>query len=150
MQKNNSFASFASCAIFIAVLAFISAQAYKKPSYNWDMLPYMAVILSYDGQQNVHESVYNTARQELPAEAFRLLTDSSQAHRRETAQHVEEFNLQMPFYIVKPLYTGLSYLFYKSGFSLTRSTVIPSILAFLCVGLLMLVWCTKYISFPFA
>src|SRR5687768_13767034 len=131
--------------IFIAGLLFIvSRYHYKHSGYNWDMLMYMGVVLDYDNTHNVHQHVYTTAKNEIPQQAFHQLTDSSNKYRWSVYQSVQTFTLQLPYYVVKPLYTGMAFVFYKSGIPLTKSTMLPSVISFFLIGMLFFHWLQKY------
>ena len=56
-----------------------------------------------------------------------------------------QFEKILPVYSVKPLY-GLCWLSYRLGFSLVASTVIPSIISYLIIGLFLLFWLRRYLQ----
>lgn len=139
---------FGLCLLFIAVFAF------RKPHYNWDMLAYMAIVIKTEHPEytpeRVHATAYQTALQEIPNESYEYLTDSSNAYRRKMMTDAIAFDNQLPFYAVKPLYTGMICLFHAAGFSLSKSTVLPSIISYLLIGLLLAYWLRSYLSLPAA
>jgi hypothetical protein len=133
--------------IYAALMLSISIYSYKKAEYNWDMLPYMAVILQYDGNTNIekiHSEVYSIAKQSVSKTVFDKLVDSTSAYRKSVFTDPAEFNQQLPFYVVKPLYTGLCYLFYKCGVSLPKATVLPSVISFFLISLILFYWIREY------
>jgi hypothetical protein len=133
--------------IYAALMLSISIYSYKKAEYNWDMLPYMAVILQYDGNtdiEKIHGEVYSIAKQSVSENAFDKLVDSTSAYRKSVFNNSAEFSLQLPFYVVKPLYTGLCYLFYKCGVSLPKATILPSVISFFLISLILFSWIRKY------
>ncbi|MGN6401902.1 MAG: hypothetical protein ACTHMD_15700 [Flavisolibacter sp.] len=121
---------------------------YKEPFYNWDLLPYTALVLKMDhhSTKEAHNLAYRLAKENIPAKNYQQLTDSTHAYRNSMYHNVEAFKSQLPFYVVKPLYTTLIYLFYKSGIGLPKATVIPSLLSYLLIGLLLFYWLSKYLS----
>lgn len=126
----------------------ISIYSYKKAAYNWDILPYMAVILQYDGNTNIekiHSEVYRIAKQSVSKTVFDKLVDSTSAYRKSVFANPAEFSQQLPFYVVKPLYTRLGYIFYKCGISLPKATTLPSVIAFFLISLLVFFWNQKYL-----
>lgn len=126
-------------------------HAYKHPVYNWDILPYMAIIKNYEQRSaDMHDTIYKIAKAEIPQESFKNFVDSTIAYRWQAAKSSNFFNEQLEFYRVKPLYTGLTFLFYKSGFSLTESTVLPSIVSYFLLGLLVFSWLAKFLEIKFA
>lgn len=140
--------SMKSLILFIYVLVIISAAAFtlKNPAYNWDILPYMGVLLSYDKADaaTVHHKVYAIAKEQVPPMLYNRMVDPSSVYRSSVANSPEVFHTQLPFYIVKPLYTGAAYLFYKAGISLPLSTVWPSVVAYFVTSLLLFAWLNKY------
>jgi hypothetical protein len=138
--------------IYLLFLLLVAVYMYKKPAYNWDMIPYMAITLQHDQHDPafVHDSVYALIRQQLPADTYGQLIDGGLPYRKKMAEDPAAFTRQMPFYLVKPLYTGLVYLAYKSGLSLLRATVFPSVLCFFLIGTLLVRWIRKYIQGPLA
>ena len=102
--------------IYTALMLLISIYSYKKAAYNWDMLPYMTVVLQYDGNtdiEKIHSEVYTKVKQSVSETDFNKLVGSTSAYRKSVFTNTTEFNLQLPFYVVKPLYTRFCYLFYK-------------------------------------
>ena len=140
--------------IYCAIILFVSIYSLKKPAYNWDILPYMGVILSYENidVKTIHDSVFNIAKKQIPSAFYNLMTDPLNKYRNRVAQSPEAFHLQLPFYVVKPLYTGLSYLFYKAGAPLLIATIWPSVISYFLIGLLLFYWLQKYwpVIFAFA
>jgi len=135
--------------IYWLVLFCAGIAALKKPAYNWDMLPYMGVILSYNnsaGIDAVHRQVYTIAKSQVPENFYQRMVDPSNAYRNGVAQNAEVFRSQLPFYVVKPLYTRLAYYFYKMGAGLPIATVWPSVMAYCLIGLLVFHWFGKYWS----
>ena len=132
--------------IYCAIILCVSIYSLKKPAYNWDILPYMGVILSYDkaDAKTIHDNVYTIAKEQIPSTFYNRLIGPSNQYRNRVAQSPEAFHLQLPFYVVKPLYTGVSYLFYKAGASLLMATIWPSIISYFLMGLLLFYWLQKY------
>jgi len=100
----------------------------------------------YDGAtpEKIHEEVYAAAKENVPAPLYDRLTDQSNKYRGAAANNTMAFYNQLPFYVVKPLYTGLAYLLYKCGISLTMSTIWPSVFSYFFAGLLLFYWIQKY------
>jgi hypothetical protein len=111
------------------------------------MIAYMAVVKGYEQKNlNLHDTVYKIAKSEIPSNAYAHLVDSSSPYRRRMAANAEAFNAELSFYIVKPLYTGLAYFCYKTGLPLTKSTLVPSLIGYLLLGLFIFFWLTKYMQ----
>jgi len=120
---------------------------FKKPFYNWDMLPYTALVLKMDhhNTKEAHDRAYQLAKENIPVENYQQLTDSLHAYRNNMLNDVEAFNSQLPYYVIKPLYTGLVYLFYKSGIDLPQATLLPSLFSYLLTALLLFHWLHRYL-----
>jgi len=128
---------------FLSCLLPIAIFAYKHPSYNWDMLAYMALVMAIENDdiEKVHKATYEHARLNVPTEEYEKLVGG--VLRKGRMENTSEFKSILPLYAVKPLYVWLSYGFYKAGFSLPLSTVIPSIIAYLIIGLLLFHWLNR-------
>lgn len=120
-------------------LLLITALAAFKPNYNWDCLPYMAIVLETNktlSPEELHREVYNQAKQHIPAEQYNLLV-ANKPYRIAMQHNAMAFYQQLPFYRIKPLYIALCALFYKLGVNIAFATVIPSLLAFFGIGVVL-------------
>jgi len=136
--------------VYFLCLLPVAIFAFKRPYYNWDMLPYMALALKMDHADSnmVHKMTFSIAKADIPTVDYGYLTSGE--YRKKMADSTADFYSQLPFYVVKPFYIWMVYLFYKLGFSLPLSTVLPSILSYLLIGLILLSWLKKYLSTSFA
>lgn len=134
-------------AFYVVCIGLMGFYCFKRPFYNWDMLPYTALILNIDhyGAKEAHSITYKLARENIPGENYHQLTDGSHVYRSSMFKDPEAFNGQLPFYVVKPLYTGLSYLCYKSGIPLPQATLVPSFISYLLIGFLLFHWLSIYL-----
>jgi hypothetical protein len=134
------------CLLPVAIFAF------KKPYYNWDMLPYMAIVVKMEHSDinQIHKITYQSAKDNIPSQEYDYLVANSSEYRKKMAESAVDFYQQLPFYVVKPLYIGSVYLCYKAGYSLPKSTVLPSIISYLLIGLLLFYWLSKYFKLLFA
>ena len=137
---------------YLLSIALIGFYNFKKPLYNWDILPYMAIVLSYDHSDPalIHDSTYAIARHDFPVAVYEQLSDGGIQYRRTMASDKTAFYHQLPFYAVKPLYSGIIYFLHKMGIPLVESTLIPSWLAYILIGFLILIWIKKYLSFYYS
>ena len=116
------------------------------------MLGYMALVVKMDRPNTIaqiHDITYSSARQNIPLEEYKMLTETP-SHRKKFETDPSEFSNILPNYIVKPLYIWLCWLFYKSGSSLPMATVMPSIISYLVLGLFLFYWLRKYLQTVFA
>jgi hypothetical protein len=136
---------------FLLLLTLTIALAFK-PGYNWDMLPYMAITEKIDGVKpfdKIHADVYSNAKKNLSSKRYHSLTDTANAYRKKMFEDADAFQTQLPFFNIKPLYLISVYIFYKLGAALTYATIIPSLIAFLCMNVLAYFWCRRFrLSFP--
>lgn len=134
--------------IYFVCICVIAVFAFRRPHYNWDMLAYMALVVKLQhnniSSDEVHEITYTNAKKNVPAPEYSYLLGGE--YRKSMAENSTAFYNQLPFYIVKPLYIGLIYLFNKAGFSLPLSTALPSILSYLLIGVLLFYWLKKYLN----
>lgn len=118
-----------------AAILVTACIACARPSWNWDMLPYMAAAARLDGSDPVsaHAQAY-AAAQCIPAEAYQQLIDPNNTYRATLHTDAIAFADQDPFYWVKPLYIALIWAFWKLGIPLAWATLAPSLVSFLVLG----------------
>ncbi|WCT12058.1 hypothetical protein [Mucilaginibacter jinjuensis] len=135
------------CLFYLCLLLGVGVLSFKKPSYNWDMLAYTAVILQYDAQtKDVHQMVYQLASRQLPADTYDQLAGASNPERKNWKENDAAFHQKLPVYVIKPLYTMMAYGFYKLGIPIFKATVVPSVIAYIMTGILLLIWLNKYLK----
>ena len=147
MKFKNRLFSFLSYVAFFLCLLPVAIFSFKHPAYNFDMLGYMALVTRMDTHDlnEVHATTYEKAKQDIPTEEYRKLTEAL-PFRKKMASDPLQFEKILPVYSVKPLYIGLCWLSYRLGFSLVASTVIPSIISYLIIGLFLLFWLRRYLQ----
>ena len=138
--------------LYLCFLLVATVYKYYKPVYNWDSLPYMALLASADGAspEQAHQIAYSEARRTIPASTYRSFTDTNGVLSKRMAASAEDFHALMPFYIIKPLYLGAAYILHKASFSLARSVFLPSVISYCLIGLLLFYWIGKHVSKVFA
>ncbi len=130
----------------LLILILISFTFYKKPVYNWDLLPYSALILSKPGMSpdSIHKLTYEKAAEQIPAKEFQLLTDTSNYYRSQTLNDAKIFTEELKYYKVKPLFIKAVSFFFWLGFPLIVSTVMPSVISYILIGLMIFTWLKRY------
>lgn len=139
-------------AMYVVIISMVVARAFRKPEYNWDMLAYIAVVISGNQQDiaGIHRETYQAARDQTPPAAFQQLVNPANSYRLNMFHNDTAFYRQLPFYVVKPLYTALVYLGNQAGFSLPASTVVPSVIAYFGIAILLFFWFSKYLDLLYA
>lgn len=130
-------ASVLTFSLYLAVVIALLAFCYARPSYNWDMLAYAAVILD-DGETSpeaLHAEVYRVASEEVPEREYRMMVDTTHQLRSEVLRNSERFYQFLSYFRVKPLYTLLCDVFYSMGVPLMKATVLPICTWGFCVGI---------------
>ena len=124
------------------IIVTIVWQCYERPSYNADIMPYMAVVLGYDDSDltRVHQQAYVIAKEQIPSLYYERITDIHHTFRNEIRNDVDKFFQNVSFFKVKPLYNFSIYIFYKLGASLVKATILPSLLSFLFITALLFYW----------
>lgn len=152
MNLKNRFSLLITMILFLTCLLPASVYFYKNPSYNYDMLGYMALVIKMDKQytfEEIHKITYESAKKNIPPANYKNLTDTF-TYRKKFKTDPNSFKEILPNYVIKPLYLWLSWLFYKNGCSLPLSTVLPSIVAYLIIGVILFFWLNKYLQTGFA
>ena len=136
--------------IYFLFTALMGFYCFVRPLYNWDMLPYTALVLRLDGHSSseAHTLAYSLVQKSLPADDYRKLTDSNHVYRSVMMTDARAFERDLPFYVIKPLYIGLAYVFYKAGIALPEATRVPSVISYLLIGFLLFYWLRLYLSLP--
>lgn len=133
---------------FLLCLLPIGIFSFRQPACNWDMLGYMALIVKMDGVkdiQKIHEITFSNAKENIPLNKYQKLVEE-QPHRVKFASDPFYFEKILPIHVVKPLYVRSAFLFYKMGFTLPLATVMPSIIAYLFIGVFLFYWLAKYLK----
>lgn len=134
-------------ALLIGVILAASVMLAYRPYYNWDMFPYMALILEKPGTpfDSTHRETYRQARSQMPPQDFHAIS-ARQPVLRDNAGAFQEI---LPYYRVKPGYTllatGLAYV----GIPTLMATWLPSILSYGLLCLALYYW-SRSVSPPFA
>lgn len=127
----------------------LSLYAINRPSYNWDMIPYIAVALSleYTDDQLIHSKTYEYIKQSVPDPVYTELTHGDYLdYRAQVAQNYLYFTQQLPYYKIRPLYTSLIYLGYKMGINIVTATLLVSILSGVLIAILALLWLLDHLE----
>lgn len=105
--------------IYLWCFAAQALTAYRHPLMMWDMVAYMGVVETYKTADP------ETAYADTMKRVDRIFSDRSYdqiARKNVLSNNAEAFRQQMPFYRIKPLYTGAMY-------ALERFAAIPTFLA---------------------
>ena len=134
------------------LLLLVAGVFYLKPECNWDMVPYAALALSVEDQNPtaVHTRTYDLIRKDISANKFAQLIDSTDRYRDAAFKDPDFLSAQYPFYRLKPLYIATVYIAWKAGVPVAHATVLPSVIAFLATGMLLLLWSKRYLPEPYA
>jgi hypothetical protein len=125
----------------VALLVLLTLNVlWARPDYNWDVLPYVAVAYQFAGAspEQSHERTYALVQETLPAE-FRQLTEAN-TYRSAVFHDPVAFNQQLPGYRIKVIYPWLMRQLMRPGFDPIHASVLISRVAYLAVGLVMLLW----------
>jgi hypothetical protein len=128
-------------AILLAFTFFLG----RRPYYNWDMFPYMAVIMERPGVpfDSIHHDVYRAAANYLPPQDYQAIS----ARQPEFAKDPLAFQAILKYFTIKPGYTALAELFYRLGIHPVLATVMPSLLGYLALSIVLFFW-SQSVSHP--
>ncbi len=132
--------------IYLSYVLILSLSAFFKPSYTWDMIPYVAVVFSLEqpDEQAVHTITYEQIRQSIPSQTYTTLLSTD--YEIEMEANYRYFSQQLPFYQIRPLYTTLIYLVYKTGINIVTAIVIISVLSSIFMSIIILRWLLDYLD----
>jgi hypothetical protein len=128
----------------IAVGAWFS---FYNNFYNWDLVAYAGVVIGYDGLPvtELHRIAFETIQQQLPADVVQSLLHET-PYREQCFADAGFYEAQLGFYRVKPLFTGIIFLFYKAGLPLFAAMRIPAMLGFAAMAMVLLLWLNKMLK----
>ncbi len=103
----------AACALYLSIY---------EPFLNPDMVYYIAAAKSFEERdlESLHSFTYDQLRDSVPDAIYEVRVQGSYFHAISTDSSA--FKEQLPFYQIRPLYTGLIYLFYKTGINIVFAT----------------------------
>ncbi len=106
---------------------FLFTQALKSPSNNWDMIAYAGSVKSFEtsDKKAIHDFAYSELEQYVDTETFQELTTSS-AYRQTLYEDPESFWQVLPWYQIRPVYTGLMYAINKAGVNIYFASLLIS------------------------
>lgn len=136
--------------LYIGVGIYILLMSIYKPHLNWDMLMYIAIAKSYEEKdiQTIHTFTYKTLEEQLVPSRYNVFIE--QGYGSSIYSDLSAFEEQMPFYLIRPLYTGSVYFLYKAGFNIVLATHLVSGIA-IVLALILLYFMSVYIlGYPFA
>ncbi|MES2761915.1 MAG: hypothetical protein V4677_06900 [Bacteroidota bacterium] len=134
---------------YIGVALVICRYAKKNAYYDLDIVMYSACALESESMshQQLHDSSYNLAKQELGEAIFKNMTDSAKYYRNSIYKSAKNFYSQLPFYKVKPLYVGILKLANSFGVSPVIFSTYINLLAYLGIGIALLYYFILFIGF---
>lgn len=124
--------------IFYLCLFLLSAFLYWKPAYNGDIGYYIAVAAQTSGKSDSTIVIYSDSilKAETPYYTYRINTEVLQRYSP----------VLLDYYRIKPLYIWLIRGANCAGFSWSRATVVPSLVAFIFLMLFMFRWLKLFLG----
>jgi len=115
--------------MFFILAAFALLLSVYKPYDNWDIIGYVASAKSFElgdaGQLNAF--TYSQLKSRLSADHYEFIAEeNSNGFGHAIRTDTVAFKEQLPFYKIRPVYNGLIYLFYKTGFNIITSIYLIS------------------------
>lgn len=120
----------------------------RRPYYNWDMFPYMAMIMATPGEafEKTHETVYQEARSHMIEQDFHAIA----GRQPQLMKDANAFQDILRYHTIKPGYTGLAWLLHQFGIHPLAATWLPSIGSYFLLGLLLFWWSARQAPAPAA
>ena len=132
------------CIFFLSLIMLINIY-FIKPAYNWDLIPYVGVALSFEKNENksVSKDTFELIKKNVPPDVFENLIGSkikSKNYRNEIYINPVYFDQQLPFYSIKPIYPLTMYGLSKIGINLIDGSILISKFSYFLLGLLIWIW----------
>lgn len=136
--------------LFLFAGLFIISSSIFRPYQNWDIVMYIAAAKSFEEQdpKALKEFSYQQLEQTVTPATFEGLTQRD-GYINTVFTDLSSFTEQLPFYQIRPVYTGLIFLLYKAGMNIVFTTYIISGISVLFAFLLIYKISFKYISDEF-
>jgi|GEM_PF-705203 len=136
--------------LFLIVGIYALAASAWKPHHNWDMIMYIAAAKSYEESDvaSLHTFTYSTLQHSVSDEEYKSMVQGE--YRQAIHLDQSAFKEQLPFYQIRPLYTGLIYLLYKAGIDIAFATHIVSGFAVFAGLILLYLMSASILGHPFA
>lgn len=108
--------------IFLLLAVYALNLSISKPFHNWDMIGYIAAAKSFEEKDLglIHRFTYDQIRHSVSKEAYDELVRDN--FTRSMSSDGSAFGEILPFYQIRPVYTGLIYLLYKIGVNIVFAT----------------------------
>lgn len=134
-----------------AVVTVQLVDAATSPRWNWDLVGYVACAfeLTTPDVEAVQRETLLAIERELPAEVATELR-AGDDYRVAVSTDVESFSQQLPFYRIRPLYTGLLAGAMALGIAPVRATLIVSLVAATLTVIVILITLRRFLPFDFA
>ena len=134
---------------FLVLLSVIVVAGVARPAYLWDVVPYTAAVVGIDEPDaaKVHRKTFDALKVTVPSETFQRLTGRGPVAKR-VYSDPDALAQQLPFYHIRPLYIGASYILYRLGINPVRATVVVSGLSVFAIGLITFAWIGPRIGGP--
>lgn len=138
------FPYFVFTALALAAIAFYLS---RRPYYNWDMFPYMALTAqSTTPFDSTHALIYRTAKEKMPSHDYEAIMRRQPA----LASNSSAFQDALRYFRIKPIYLFSTRTLHNSGVDLLTATWLPSILSYALIGCLLFFWLQRIMIPPIA
>ncbi len=129
--------------LFVLLLAGLVRFAWIYTFYNWDILPYTALVNEPSSDPvKLQASAYTAADAETPREAALDLRGGAINHRyrADMAENPWHFAEQLPLYSVKPLYILVLAGIHRLGVGTLNAARVVSLLSYVFFGTILFLW----------
>jgi hypothetical protein len=138
-------------AAYVLILGLATIHFYKSPYWVMDLLGYMGNARLHETTDPVvlHNRVYGELRSSVPPEVFDLLTGAPGVHDENGAKHDRFLNPNhyvqfLPCFAIRPLYNLTLYCISRTGVGLVQAVRLVSAISYGLLGILVLVWLSRY------
>ncbi len=122
----------------LAILLTVTVLVIRRPYYNWDMFPYMAIAIGHESVpfDSTHREVYRIARATLPPADF----DAISTRQPDLMSDAAAFEGILKYYTIKPGYNLVVAGLCSLGINPVTATALPSAVSYFLLGCLLLFW----------
>jgi hypothetical protein len=136
---------------FFLAGALVFALALWFPADDWDMIGYIASAKAFEeqGPEALHKFAFDEVRKGVPESTYDYLVNGTE-YRRVMARDPAAFREQLPFYQIRPVYTGLIYLLYNTGMNSAFATHLISVIAVVAAIFFLYLLSVSFLDRPYS
>jgi hypothetical protein len=128
--------------IYAGAMGYATWTGFTAPYQNWDMLGYVGNVTSWQTKNaaDVYPATLKIMKENVSDGLYNDIISNP------LSNNARAFTEQLPFYRVKPLYTGAIWLLNQTGLPLPNATWVVSATCFGLLSIVLFLWRPRYMA----